>query len=156
MSTVTEVTELGLHQLLGPGAATALAEAGLPCPEAEQSAAGYEAGFIARLGNEHFLVADETGWAPPEAGPPWPFPRADLVLRLTGAWAETLRELCPHDPGRLPPEGWLMAAVARVNVWLYRPAGSDALLIGCDPSYGRYLQTTLEAAAEPRAPTRHD
>ena len=40
-----------------------------------------------------------------------------------------------------------MTRLAHLSVWLYRPPATAALLLGCDPSYARYMQTTLEAVA---------
>ncbi|WP_043765724.1 hypothetical protein [Algiphilus aromaticivorans] len=139
---------LRLHQLLGPGAAAALQAAGLPCPEAEQSALSHGGGFVARTGAESYFLAVEHDFAPLLAAPAWHFPVSDTVFRLEGAgWGRRLGELCALDLRALAEGGWLMTRLAHLSVWLYRPPATAALLLGCDPSYARYMQTTLEAVA---------
>lgn len=139
---------LRLHQLLGPGAAAVLRAAGLPCPETEQSVLSHGGGFVARTGAESYFLATEHDFIPPAGAPPWHFPVSDAVFRLEGAgWGRRLGELCPLDLCTFAEGGWLMCRLAHISVWLYHPPATAGLLLGCDPSYARYMQTTLEAVA---------
>ena len=154
------VDDLRLVQLVGPGAAEVLQRAGLPCPDAEQQVLATPSGFVARTGRAAFLLADDGGTGLPDDGPFWAFPAADHVFRVTGAgWPGLMAELCALDPALLAEGGWLMTRFARIAVWLFRapPAPGAAppdLLIGCDPSHGRYLTTTLETVAASCAESR--
>ena len=154
--TLTRETHVELHlwELVGSGADDALRAADLPVPGDELTAAEHGPGFVACIGRNHYLIAGEGEWHQAPQTPPWLLQRSDRVMRLTGAgWNDALTELCPHDLGALPPGGWLMAAVAGVNAWLFRSASApDSLLLGCDPSYGAYLESMLQSVV--RDPSR--
>ncbi|SEO71710.1 hypothetical protein [Aquisalimonas asiatica] len=134
-------------ELVGSGAADALRDAGLPVPETEQTALPYGAGLVAFTGRNDYLVVTTDPWTPPDGTPPWCLTRSDRVLRLAGGdWDQAMRQLCPHDLRQLPEGGWLAAAVAGITAWLYRhPDHPDGILLGCDPSYGAYLDAMLTA-----------
>ena len=150
--TVTEEHRLSLHQLVGPGAAEALARDGLPTPPGELEALPHEAGFVARTGAREYLVGHRLGWTPGESMPPWCFERCDRVLRLQGeSWCEVVSELCSHDMRRMGSGDWFMGSMAGVDAWLY-VTGSDesGVLVGCDPSLGDYLRSVLDAVIADR------
>ncbi|MFV8835327.1 hypothetical protein [Aquisalimonas sp.] len=134
-------------ELVGSGAPDVLRDAGLPVPETEQTALPCGAGLVAFTGRNDYLVVTADPWTPPAATPPWCLTRSDRVLCLSGGgWAHAMRQLCPHDLRQLPEGGWLAAAVAGVTAWLYRhPDRPDGILLGCDPSYGAYLDAMLTA-----------
>ncbi len=136
---------LDLRQLVGAGAAACLQGAGYPIPEVVLSAVPCSGGFVARTGHDEFLVAADEAPQLSAASPPWCFQRSDHLIELTGPdWAQALTAVCPHDLRALGGDAWLMATVAGVDVWLRTgPDSSGGLLIGCDPSYGHYLETTL-------------
>lgn len=152
MSTVvTEETMLSIHQILGAGATQALEQEGLPVPENELEAKAFEAGFLARTGKSEYLVASRTRRTLPASIPPWQFARSDRIFRLQGkGWCDVMAELCPLDLRRMEAEDWLMTTMAGVDVWLFAsPDSEGGVLIGCDPSLGEYLKTTLyEVVAE--------
>lgn len=138
--------EFAVCELVGSGAADALREAGLPVPDREQTALPCGPGLVAFTGRNDYLVVTVDPWTPP-AAPPWCLTRSDCVMRLTGDdWAQAMHQLCPHDLRQLPEGGWLAAAVAGITAWLYRhPDRPDGILLGCDPSYGAYLNAMLTA-----------
>ena len=138
---------LRVREIVGAGADAALLNAGLPVPEAPQTALPHGEGLVACTGRNDYLVISADDWPCPSGPPPWCLERSDMVMRLTGAaWPEVMTQLCPHDLRQLPAGGWFMAAVAGVTAWLYRPeAAPGTLLLGCDPSYGAYLQSMLDA-----------
>jgi sarcosine oxidase subunit gamma len=136
---------LDLQQIVGAGAEACLQRAGYPIPEVVLSAVSHGAGFVARTGRDEFLIAGDGSWQPPASSPPWCFQRSDHLIELSGnGWAHALAAVCPHDLRAMGGDAWLMATVAGVDGWLRTGPDPEAgLLIGCDPSYGHYLETTL-------------
>ena len=53
-------------------------------------------------------------------------------------------EVCSFDLGSSHPPQFVMASAAGISIWMRIPAAGEPLLIGCDPSYGYYLVSTLE------------
>lgn len=153
---ITLVTDLALRQLVGPGAAATLAEAGLPRPD-DLCALAREDGFVACLGQEQYLIAGLDRPSLPAGTLPWCFMRSDSVFRLSAERSlDLLAQLCGHDLRRLPEAGWLMTRVAGIDVWLYAGTRShDSVLIGCEASYERYLHDALDATVPTTAPAQH-
>lgn len=152
---VSSPRTLGIHQIVGDGAEALVRDAGYPVPDAAQMALSHNHGFVARTARDEFLVADERAWQPAPSAPPWCFRRSDQVVRLRGeGWASVLAALCPHDLRNVAPDTWIMATVAGVDVWLYSPDGaSGGVLVGCDPSYGDYMRSTLQEVAADTVPS---
>lgn len=146
---VSSPRTFGIHHVVGNGAEACVRDAGYPVPEAALTAHPHDNGFIARIARDEFLVADERPWQPPQSTPPWCFRRSDHVIRLTGdEWPTVLAALCPHNLRNIGRDTWLMATVAGVDVWLYSPDGATGgVLIGCEPSFGHYLRSTLQEVA---------
>lgn len=131
---------LPLWHLLGPGSPGAVQSAGLPLPEIMQ-ARSLTDGFIARTGQEEFLIAATT---PPTADGLccWCYGRDDRVLALTGPdWRRVMAQVCHADLRGFVPDDWQLLAAAGVNLWCL--GIDEGLLLGCDPSLGHYLQQTL-------------
>ena len=147
--TVSGPIALVVHQVLGEGAAAHVRNQGYPLPAEQLTAVGHGNGFVAQTGGDEFLVADAGDWRSPGSPPPWSFRRCDHIVELMGAdWADVLADLCPHDLRGLAPGTWLLVTIAGVDSWLFGPSqSSGGVLLGCDPSYGHYLQTTLEQVA---------
>ena len=143
---LTHVPWSGVH-VIGPGAGAWLAEGGWMVPEANYTVAETAEYFTTRLGPREFIVASGQGGELPPAphsAPQgvWVFPRCDAVLELDGVhWKEAAAEVCSYDFRELAAGSWLPVAMAGVTVWcLPRKQG---IWIGCDPSYGAYLEETL-------------
>lgn len=144
--TVSGPIALVVHQVLGEGAAALVRDQGYPLPAEPLTAVRHANGLVVQTGDTEFFVAGADEWQPPVSPPPWSFRRCDHVVELAGAdWAGVLAALCPHDLQDLAPDTWLFVTVAGVDSWVFGPSrSSGAVLLGCDPSYGHYLQTTLE------------
>jgi hypothetical protein len=129
-----ETRETVLWQLLGPGAAEVVLQASAsPLPDV-MGATLTDRGFVARTGQEEFLVTVDR---PPASGAAscWIYPRSDRVVALRGAgWCQVLARLCPVDFAGFQVGDWLMVAVAGVNAWCL--GLSDGVLVGCDPTFG--------------------
>lgn len=101
-------------------------------------------GFIANLGAEEFLI-NHAGFNRDQLEPQqYAFQRGDVVISISGKWQELLSEVCIYDFRQARPGEFLMVLIAGVSVWMLIPEATEALIIGCDPTYGDYLFETLE------------
>lgn len=146
---ITPRTELRVWHLIGPNAAAELERAGLPRPPADLTATAADDTLVACTGADQYLIvsAATPAFADRDAG--WLFSRSDLILAIEGADSfALLAQFCAYDFRGFAPGQWLMARLAGVDCWLYGQTGDDEirLLLGCDPSHGRYLHTTLTHA----------
>lgn len=148
MSTeVNTASDTHVHQLVGDGSQAALAAAQLPCPETDFTAKADDGHIVAKIGARNYLIVSQDVPALKTSAPPWCFQRDDWVATLDGEHSiAVLAELCALDLNTFKSDAWIMARVAGIDAWLYRVANNDKRwLIGCDISYGDYMQTTLKS-----------
>ena len=139
-----------LWQIRGANSVTALESLGYTVPErwfAYHSSAGL--GFLARLGQRECLLLNKSGAVTAGAlaatEDTYVFARDDVLLALEGkGWTTLMLQICSIDFSAATPGQLVMASAAGVSIWVRIPAGEEAVLIGCDPGYGKYLITTLE------------
>lgn len=143
----------------GPGAAAALADAGLATPARPNSWCRSEGAIVARLGLTEYLVEDSSGSAAvsrvlsmPVGPDVYPVPRYDAALVVAGPQAPDLfRQTCAVDISTLDSSGALvltsMVGVGVTVAAVMTPAGVS-YRIWCDGTYGGYLWETLCGVAE--------
>lgn len=148
---VSRCRDPSLQHLLGPAAAAALADAGLAVPSRLFQAAAHASGFVAKTGHDEYLVAGAPLTPPADA---WLFARGDCVFKVRGAGRLALfSQICHLDPAELVAGAWLATSAAGITAWCLQPsAATDHFLIGCDPSYGIYLEDTLVNIAQDATP----
>lgn len=99
--------------------------------------------FIANLGESELLI--NTSAFNPEMlnEEQYAFQRGDAVFTLSGDWRSLMTEVCVYDFRQANPGDFSMVLLAGVTVWMLIPDDGEALVFGCDPTYGHYLQETL-------------
>ena len=154
---VTHLERAALLQVRGSGSLTALAAESCEVPDewftyqrtTDLNTQGLD--FVARLGSRECLLffdlderlADRLSVTP--FADTYVFPRDDTVLKIEGEhWAEMMLQVCSYDLCNAQAPQFVMASAAGISVWMRIPAAGEPLLIGCDPSYGHYLVSTLE------------
>lgn len=146
--------------LKGPGAAAALADAGLATPARANSWCRSEGAIVARLGVTEYLVEDSAGGtavsrvlALPVAADVYPVPRYDAALVVAGPQAiDLFRQTCAVDMATLDAAGGALALTSMVGVGVtvaavMTPAGVS-YRVWCDGTYGGYLWDTLCGVAQ--------
>ena len=146
-----------LLQIRGSGSLAALAAMNLEVPDAwftygsTASLDPQRLDFVARLGSrECLLYCDQDEQlanriAATVVADTFVFPRDDTVLAIAGErWEEMMLQICSFDLGSSQPPQFVMASAAGISIWMRIPAAGEPLLVGCDPSYGDYLVSTLE------------
>jgi sarcosine oxidase subunit gamma len=168
LSRVAAARRFGLK---GPRAAEALAQLGIPVPAQPNTWAPLRAetgDAVARLGTSEFFV-EETGAAPSiaaleellEAGFPGAYPvlREDLAFVIDGPdAAAVLAQVCnvdfrALDAARRPVVMTLMIGVG-VLVLPQDTRAGRAYRIWCDPTFGTYLWTQIDAMTRTTAAGR--
>lgn len=151
--------------LKGPRAAELLATLGIPVPAQPNTWAPLEdagaPGIVARLGGtEFFIECDATGdrlraldaqLAAGAAGA-YPVLHEDFSVVLGGSAAEdVLAQVCNVNFGALDlaARPVVMTSMIGVGVLVLPQAADDGVSyrIWCDPSYGSYLQSALDAVS---------
>lgn len=104
--------------------------------------------FLARLGDREFYVFGPAGTLPGTASyglETYVFQRSDAVFSFDGdGYLAFLRELCAYDFATSEPDEFILANLAGVSCWIrVPPKRSTQVLMGCDPSYGNYMDETL-------------
>lgn len=100
-------------------------------------------GFVAKLGEDELLVHSQTALNM-VSNEQYAFQRGDAILELSGNWLGLMSEVCIFDFKQTRPGSFLMVLMAGVSVWMLIPQADAPLIIGCDPSYGHYLFSTLQ------------
>ena len=153
----------------GPRAAEILAASGIAVPARANSWAalgGDTADVVARLGNTEFFIESHGGFpglaalearlAQAEPGA-YPVLREDFAIALGGSAAPgVLAQVCNIDFAALDLAARPIVMTSMIGVGvLVLPQVADAppdrgmvYRIWCDPSFGSYLQSELEAAAQ--------
>ena len=158
-SLMSRLSEGCLLHIRGNGARNALEALSLQAPDVffQYSAAG-ESGFIATLGASEFLVYfDQAGEqaslletsSEPQA---YVFPRDDRILSLADTdWQQVLRYVCGFDFSKSQAGEFVLANMAGVSTWFRIPDQGAPLVFGCDPSFGHYLQHTMQEVLQDHA-----
>jgi hypothetical protein len=144
-----------LWQIRGANSVMALESLGYTVPERWFAHhPGAEFGFLARLGQRECLLLTKTslnktgaltGDALAAVEDTYTFARDDVLLVLEGKhWIQLMLQICSFDFSTAEPCQLVMTNAAGVSIWVRIPASEEAVLIGCDPGYSRYLMTTLE------------
>lgn len=105
---------------------------------------GDEYQFVAKLGEEEFLLNQQGFNMDLVEAQQYAFQRGDAVFRLSGQWLNLMSEVCVYDFRQARPGNFLMVLVAGISVWMLVPESNGDLIIGCDPTYGHYLYETLQ------------
>ena len=105
-------------------------------------------GFLARLGDREFYIFGPAGTLPKKGSygaETYVFQRSDAVFSFDGdGYLAFLRELCAYDFATSEPDEFILANLAGVSCWFrVPPKHSTQILMGCDPSYGNYMNETL-------------
>ena len=138
-----EQPTLPLWHVLGAGAAATLQAVGLPLPAQDMEVRFQEPASVMRASAREYLVITPQAPISPADQSCWVLRRNDHLLALRGlGWRAVMPWVCHFDFNALEAGHWLQVAMAGVDVWALQTDG-DSLLIGCDPSYGAYLQTLL-------------
>ncbi|MDG6774340.1 hypothetical protein QCB45_08345 [Thiomicrorhabdus sp. ZW0627] len=104
--------------------------------------------FIAKLGMEELLICSEIDLSDSLESGQYAFQRGDAMFELSGDWKALMSEVCIYDFRQSRPGDFLMASVAGVSVWMLLPEADEPLILGCDPTYGHYLLSTLQRQLE--------
>lgn len=140
---ITELSMTGLLHLRGQKISQALTEVGGD----EMLIFSYRKvatnQFIARLGVEEFLINLNNFDSNVLNEKQYAFQRGDVVFELSGNWRALMSEVCIYDFRQASPGDFAMVSVAGVSVWMLIPDDAS-LVVGCDPTYGHYLLTTLQ------------
>ena len=104
--------------------------------------------FLARLGDREFYVFGPAGTLPRKVsyGPEtYVFQRSDAVFAFDGdGYLAFLCELCAYDFSISERDEFILTNLAGVSCWIRMPPKSSTqVLMGCDPSYGNYMNETL-------------
>ena len=154
---VTRLDNATLLQVRGSGSLAALAAENCEVPEEwftyrRTAALNTERlDFVARLGTRECLLLAEADdrradrIAAAGVADTYVFQRDDTLLRVEGDhWAEMMLQVCSYDLCSALPPQFVMTSAAGISIWMRIPAAGEPLLIGCDPSFGHYLVSTLE------------
>ncbi len=101
-------------------------------------------GFIANLGAGEILINHSSFNESLLEEDQYAFQRGDAVFTLSGDWRALMSEVCIYDFRQAKPGDFTMVLVAGVGVWMLIPEDDAPLILGCDPTYGHYLQETLQ------------
>lgn len=99
--------------------------------------------FIANLGTSEILINHPAVKSEELGTQQYAFQRGDAVFTLSGDWRSLMTEVSIYDFRQAKPGDFLMILVAGVGVWMLIPDDNSLLTLGCDPTYGHYLQETL-------------
>jgi hypothetical protein len=155
-ATFTQMPGISLWHLRGPIAAATAADAGIELDSNWfRHVAITGGGFAVQLGAREIYVLDrsdaEASWSialRDAAGHgTWIFPRQDHIFTLEGTgWRELLLTVCAYEFEQNRGGDFVMTYMAGVGCWFALPHNNgDPVIVGCDPSYGRYLKSTMAA-----------
>lgn len=99
--------------------------------------------FIAKLGNEEYLLNIQNFSVDLLESQQYAFQRGDAVYELSGNWIALMSEVCIYDFRQAVPGEFLMVLVAGISVWILVPEPNGNLIVGCDPTLEEYLENTL-------------
>lgn len=100
--------------------------------------------FVAKLGEEELLVNVPQAVTNELSENQYAFQRGDAVFELSGNWRDLMAEVCIYDFAQTKPGDFSMVLMAGVSVWILIPEADQPLMMGCDPSFGHYLFTTIQ------------
>lgn len=140
-----QVEALPITMLVGSDVPELLQASDYPVPGIMQ-VARLPGGFIARTGKDEFLLQTEKSFVC-EKQACWCYSREDRTFILKGAlWREVMAYICHMDLSEVNKDDWLMMSVAGVNTWAL--VIEEGLLMGCDPSLGEYVASTLNETVQ--------
>jgi hypothetical protein len=153
-ATFTQMTGISLWHLRGPDAVATATAAGIRLdPDWFRHVAITGGGLAAQLGAREVFVLDtrsaEASWsrALQDAADhgTWIFPRQDHIFALEGpGWRELLLAVCAYEFEQNRGGDFVMTYMAGAGCWFALPhINGDPVIVGCDPSYSRYLKSTI-------------